>query len=819
MAATASPGPVPAPGGSGGTGPGSCAQPGCTGTIEDGYCDVCGMPPAQAETPGRAPSPAPERTARDAGPPGRCGQSGCAGTIVDGYCDVCGMPPSSGSASSSGSGPSSSSGTGSFGTGSFGTGSFGTGSARTGSTRTGSSRSSGRRGMLGAGLVEVPRIPYRDPSSAVLSDPRVPENRRFCSSCGEPVGRSREGRPGRAEGFCPKCRTRFSFTPKLSPGELVGGQYEVLGCIAHGGLGWIYLAKDRNVNDRWVVLKGLLDTGDADARAAAAAERAFLAEVEHPNIVKIYNFVQHGDAEYIVMEYVGGDSLRDILLRRRREGGADALPVGQAIAYGLEVLQAFGYLHAQGLVYCDFKPDNVIQSEEQLRLIDLGGVRRLDDQDGAIYGTVGYQAPEIADVGPSIGSDLYTVGRALAVLSFSFKGYTGAYADSLPPRAEVPVLARFESYDRLLRRATHRDPARRFRDAAEMAEQLTGVLREVLAIEDGMPRPAPSGLFGPERSVPGTDLARLTGGPEVLPAVTPAEAAAALPVPLVDGGDPAAGFLAGLTALEPARLAAAVANATERTPEVRLTLARVRIELAAYGEARALLDEAEEDRPDDWRIAWYRALATLAEGRVDEAAPLFDGLYDLLPGEAAPKLALAYCRERSAPGEAARLYETVWRTDPGHIGAAFGLARVHLAAGDRATAMAVLDSVPEISIRYVSARVAAVATAVRGRPPAELTAAGLAAAGDRLEGLGLEGERLEWLTVEILEAALGWVRLGTARGGHPQGGLLLGTPLTETGLRRRLERTYRSLARRTAAREERRWLIDCANAVRPRTLL
>ena len=65
-------------------------------------------------------------------------------------------------------------------------------------------------------------------------------------------------------------------------------------------------------------------------------------------------------------------------------------------AYALEGLRALGYLHGLGLLYCDFKPDNVIQSEEQLKLIDLGGVRRADDASSAIYGTVGYQAPEIA---------------------------------------------------------------------------------------------------------------------------------------------------------------------------------------------------------------------------------------------------------------------------------------------------------------------------------------------------------------------------------------------------------------------------------------
>ena len=94
----------------------------------------------------------------------------------------------------------------------------------------------------------------------------------------------------------PAAAAPYSFTPKLRAGDLVAGQYEVAGCLAHGGLGWIYLARDRNVSDRWVVLKGLLNTGDADALAAAIVEQQFLAQVEHPLIVEIYNFVTHDEA-------------------------------------------------------------------------------------------------------------------------------------------------------------------------------------------------------------------------------------------------------------------------------------------------------------------------------------------------------------------------------------------------------------------------------------------------------------------------------------------------------------------------------------------
>ncbi|NBE52028.1 serine/threonine protein kinase, partial [Streptomyces boluensis] len=389
------------------------------------------------------------------------------------------------------------------------------------STRSVSVRSSGSpsgasgRGRLGAGLVEVPEVPRPDPRAMVQENPEVPERKRFCSrsDCGAAVGRSRGERQGRTEGFCTKCGHPYSFVPKLRSGDIVHGQYEVVGALAHGGLGWVYLAVDRAVSDRWVVLKGLLDTGDQDAMAAAISERRFLAEIEHANIVRIYNFVEHLDQRtgsldgYIVMEYVGGKSLKEIANERRTaEGRRDPLPVEQACAYGIEALEALGHLHSRNLLYCDFKVDNAIQRQDQLKLIDMGAVRRLDDNESAIYGTVGYQAPEVAETGPSVASDLYTVARTLAVLTFDFQGYTNFFVDSLPDPGNIEVFQRYESFYRLLVRATDPDPARRFSSAQEMAEQLTGVLREVVALQSGHPRPALSTLFGPEVKVTDTEL-------------------------------------------------------------------------------------------------------------------------------------------------------------------------------------------------------------------------------------------------------------------------------------------------------------------------
>ncbi|WP_455754586.1 tetratricopeptide repeat protein [Streptomyces mutabilis] len=797
----------------------------------------------------------------------------------------------------------------------------------------GSGAGASARGRLGAGLVEVPAIPRPDPRAMVLDNPEVPERKRFCSrsDCGAPVGRARGERPGRTEGFCTKCGHPYSFVPKLRAGDVVHGQYEVVGCLAHGGLGWIYLAVDKAVSDRWVVLKGLLDTGDQDAMAAAISERRFLAEIEHANIVRIYNFVEHLDQRtgsldgYIVMEYVGGKSLKEIANGRRTpEGRRDPLPVEQACAYGIETLEALGHLHSRNLLYCDFKVDNAIQSEDQLKLIDMGAVRRMDDEESAIYGTVGYQAPEVADVGPSVASDLYTVGRTLAVLTFDFQGYTTVYADSLPDPDTIDVFRRYESFYRLLVRATDPDPARRFASAQEMAEQLTGVLREVVSLQTGRSRPAVSTLFGPEVRVTDTELfprldgevsrlgarevggrrrgagaaAGLTGGAGTGPAlpggtsgavgapggtgaaagapggtgagasgpagtgaVPPAgtgasaslpgavstagagggpgatvpglvkqadapTAALALPVPRVDAGDPNAGFLAGLMASAPAELLTALAAAPAPSTETRLRQVRARLE---SGDAPGALDglrTLEGERPDDWRVVWYRGLTALVTGDHEGAALAFDAIYDAFPGEIAPKLALGLCAEVLGQlDNAAEYYRLVWASDPSHVSAAFGLARVQLAGGDRAGAVRTLESVPESSIHYTGARVAAVRARLRQRTAAAGDVAfldDLTAAARQVEALdvyGLDPARREQLSAEVLGCALDWVLSG-GRGSVPPaagGRTLLGSGLDERGLRFGLERSYRTLARLARGGEERIDLVERANRYRPRT--
>jgi serine/threonine-protein kinase PknG len=774
----------------------------CGGTIEDGYCNVCGL--AAAPVPAAVQAAAPARSV-----------SGSAGSVSAGSAPAGSAPAGSASARS------------------------GSAVSRRTSGARASRRTSGRsaRGRLGAGLVEIPPVPYRDPASAVLANPQVPESRRFCAGCEQPVGRGRDGRAGMTEGFCRNCGTRFSFSPKLAAGELVAGQYEVLGCLAFGGLGWIYLARDRNVSDRWVVLKGLLNAGDADAMAAAVAERQFLAQVEHPNIVRIYNFVQHADgrtgesAGYIVMEYVGGKSLKQILQDARAAGGS--VPVAHAIAYAIEVLPALGYLHDRGLVYCDFKPDNVIQTEEQLKLIDMGGVRGIDG-DGPIYGTVGYQAPEIGSDGPSVSSDLFTVARALAVLTFEFKGYQSTYKFTFPDG--VPLLEQQESFARLLRRATDADPDRRFGSAGEMAEQLTGVLREVLAMADGTPRPAFSTVFTPELQAIGTgDDAAGTA----LAAPSAAEIIAGIPMPQVDRADHAAGYLATFAGLDSGQRAAALSRAVSGDPsvpaevaasaETRLALARAQLDVGDYDGAGITLAELAAEDPSDWRIAWTDGLrwlaagdagaagATGASGGATVARNAFNVVYDELPGELVPKLALAFAAE--AAGDAAsagRYFRLVWTVDRSCISAAFGLARACLAADDRPGAIAALAAVPDTSSHHAAAQIAAVRILVSS----SVNADDLRQADGRLGRLTLDEARRQQLTVEILRAALGWASSGQATASGRQAsadGLILGCEPNERALRFGLERGYRALARLTSDRSRRIELVDMANTIRPKT--
>jgi serine/threonine-protein kinase PknG len=646
----------------------------------------------------------------------------------------------------------------------------------------------------------------------------VPDDERFCASCGKPVGRPAAGRPGRVKGFCGSCRTPFDFVtnrPTLRAGDRVAGQYEIVGPLAHGGLGWIYLARDNAVSNRWVVLKGLLNSQDPDAVAAAVAERQFLARMDHGNIVRIYNFVTHAGAGYIVMEYVGGESLNSILKARRAANGnrPDPLPVAQAIAYILATLPAISYLHKLGLVYNDLKPANIMAVGEDVKLIDLGAVMRVDDAAAAIFGTDGFQAPEVAEMGVSVSSDLYTVGRTLAVLILNFVFHDGEYKFTLPPAESEPLFARWESLHRFLLKATATHPDDRFQTADEMGDQLLGVLREMVALEEGQPRPAQSASFG-------TDLLAAVAAQD---GALPGADWRLLPALRVDPADPAAAFLVNLPPTDGATAASALSAAVAQgqipdTIEVQFRQARALLDAGSFAEAEGVLAGIEAVDPWDWRVDWSRGLSSLARGDAGDALARFNRVWTDVPGELAPKLALALAAEHGGQLDAAsHLFDLVSRVDLSFTTAIFGLARCRAAAGDRAGAVEAYRRVPQTSSMYVEAQSAvarALIAPVGGAAPGTDE---LVEAGRVLERLPLDGEQRAALSREVLEAALGLFERGTL---PPQAGVtVLGRPLQEHDLRLGLERSYRELARLADDPTERDELVDHANAVRPKTWL
>lgn len=212
----------------------------------------------------------------------------------------------------------------------------------------------------------------------------------------------------------------------------------------------------------------------------------------------------------------------------------------------------------------------------------------------------------------------------------------------------------------------------------------------------------------------------------------PAEVAVALPVPKADQQDPNWKELQRTSYADPAGLLQ-LSDEWLASPELHLLRCRLHLELARdqlRGRDQQLVAAAMElDRAGrllgdrrryDWRLDWHRGLTELAHGHVRQALTCFDEVYDAIPGEYAPKLALGYCHEKLADSasdaetregheqQAMRFYDAVWRRNHALGSAAFGLARIHLARRSPDLALASLDGVPPDSRHRTAARTAMV---------------------------------------------------------------------------------------------------------------
>jgi serine/threonine-protein kinase PknG len=652
----------------------------------------------------------------------------------------------------------------------------------------------------------------------------VPERKRYCGGVqenGDPCGT----KLSRETGYCPTCGTRYDFRASLKAGDVIGNQYEIKGPMAYGGLGWIYLAWDRYLS-RWCVLKGLINSNDPALEALAQQESQFLASLSHPNVVPVFTFLRHGSEGYIVMGLVNGKNL--LQLRREHRG---PLPVPLAISYILNILPAFGYLDSRGLVYMDMKLENVMVEDDGQgstieKLIDLGAVRRVDDKDGDLFATVGYAAPEISadPPAPTPVSDLFCVGRALALLVCDFNFQDGRYLYELPTPDEAPVFAEHESLYRFLTKATAEAPDARFQTADEMALQLLGVLHEEVAgtSEAEQYGTHPSSLFEADAplngSLRGEDGCGITSLPALKVDLLDPGAATVLSTASMADPDRHLEALAAGTPMvaQPARQHQ-VAGAPGRSAEIPLRMADIEIERGQFDEAEKHLVGLEQHDPYDWRLAWYRAKALLAQGRSREALTAFDHVFGEVPGEVAPKLAIGLGYELAGDAQNAIVYYgTALQTDPQLTAAAFGLARANLLAGDRAAAAAALERVPAASIRYTQAQMALAQVllgdeaAPAGLPDLELAATVL----DGLAGL-VSGIELHQVTADLFEDAA--VAIEQGRIAADRDARLLDVPRVPSELRSAAERELRACARIASDRATRIGYVDMANSVRPRT--
>jgi tRNA A-37 threonylcarbamoyl transferase component Bud32 len=298
-------------------------------------------------------------------------------------------------------------------------------------------------------------------------------------------------------------------------GTLLGGRYRLDAQIGRGGMSTVYRAFDV-VLERPVAIKLMHReiAADSDQLERFRREARSVAQLNHPHIVTVIDAGEESSLDvgqpgspYIVLEYVDGETLKDLI---RREG---PLEISQAIAYAIEIARALGAAHERQIVHRDVKPQNVlIGAEGGAKITDFGIARTLTEEgltmDGRVLGTTDYVSPEQALGQPVTGqSDLYSLGIVLYEMlcgEVPFRGESPVSVAMKHVREELPdvQLRRPElsaATAAVLDRAVDKDVSRRYPDAASMA----GELEEVLALETSRSGQATGEVTTVLRSLPG----------------------------------------------------------------------------------------------------------------------------------------------------------------------------------------------------------------------------------------------------------------------------------------------------------------------------
>ncbi|MFC7335623.1 protein kinase [Haloferula chungangensis] len=269
--------------------------------------------------------------------------------------------------------------------------------------------------------------------------------------------------------LCPTCLLKQAFasrtvdqplselSPPPSPEEIADSfpQFEVTECLGRGGMGVVYKARQKSLN-RWVAIKVLAPEKIDDEKFAErfAREARTLAQLNHPNIVTVHDYGETDGLYYIVMEFVDGVNLRDLL----RDGKIEST---QALTIVPPICEALQYAHDKGIVHRDIKPENLlIDREGRVKIADFG-IASLVGTTGESSGTPPYMAPEQgAHSHVDHRADIYALG---AVLYEMLTGDRPSSPLDLPSQ-KVQLDIRI---DDIVLRALSKEPKRRYRTANE----------------------------------------------------------------------------------------------------------------------------------------------------------------------------------------------------------------------------------------------------------------------------------------------------------------------------------------------------------------
>jgi serine/threonine protein kinase len=267
--------------------------------------------------------------------------------------------------------------------------------------------------------------------------------------------------------------------------RILKNRYEILGILGKGGMGCVYKVADRRQGGKQLAAKELqagklADEKLQEALAQFRTEARILLRLTHQNLPKVYDYFSVGDRHYIIMEYIRGRTLEDLL--RRQQGK----PVDEqlALSWALQICRAMNFLSVQKprpIVFRDLKPSNIMVIRDgKVKLIDFGIARFFKEEkreDTYVYGTPGYAAPEQYGSGQTdVRSDIFSLGATL------HHCLTGRNPSENPlefpdPRTLNPKLSKETAA--ILKKALAPEMNKRFQSALEMKQAVQKVMLDV----------------------------------------------------------------------------------------------------------------------------------------------------------------------------------------------------------------------------------------------------------------------------------------------------------------------------------------------------